>query len=229
MSPAAFSCHGNHILLLLTSHKHATMDHANLAAAWTGALATIVGLSSIITQTSIIQEHMDPFFPLRDKKALGCWILRQPQKGWSELRKPILQGPIVVSSLDHGFCGQNDVHITRRPFLLYGTMSWTAVMGVFHPRSCNPEAPMTDKTFTTKAERFADKFRSATFTRNICVTKHERHPWFDLELQVQSDTKTQQVSQSRGRHLSICFPCATPALHITSRALLVIGLLSPHT
>lgn len=92
-------------------------------------------------QGNAIQERMDPFFTLRDAKALGYWTTTQPAQCWPQLRKIRLQGPRLIASWRKKFCGENELYLSRRPpESEYGQMSWTAVMAAFKPYPTNHDA-----------------------------------------------------------------------------------------
>jgi len=55
------------------------MDAAGTTASWLSFAVTAIGLGSLITQPSAIQEQLDPCYTARTAEHLGVWIKRQPK------------------------------------------------------------------------------------------------------------------------------------------------------
>ncbi|KAF9880413.1 hypothetical protein CkaCkLH20_02367 [Colletotrichum karsti] len=113
------------------------MEASSAVASWIGALATAVGLGSLIAQGTVIQEQLDPFFIFRDPELLGPWAKRQPKRSWNQLWKPTPLGPVIIASLA-GFCRVNDVHLTRKAREESGKASWAVLMDILNQESQNP-------------------------------------------------------------------------------------------
>lgn len=69
------------------------MDAAATTAGWLSFMVTAIGLGSLITQASAIQERLDPYYTSRAEEYLGTWIKRQPKKAWNRLAQPTPVGP----------------------------------------------------------------------------------------------------------------------------------------
>ncbi|KAH8736309.1 hypothetical protein BGZ61DRAFT_441804 [Ilyonectria robusta] len=125
------------------------MEYSNTVASWVGVGATAIGLASLVTQGTLIQERLDPYYDLRDKEFLGPWVTVQYAQGWCQFWKPSLRGPVITASMSTGLCGNNTVQLTRKPHMLAGRASWTVVMGVFHPRSPGRNPSRSGSQLTT--------------------------------------------------------------------------------
>lgn len=108
------------------------MDAANTAAGWLSFLATAIGLGSLITQASAIEERLDPFYYSRKPEHLGTWIHRQPHHPWHRLRREPPIGPIISASAKGGFCGRTEVGISQLPLQKPGKASWTGILSIIH-------------------------------------------------------------------------------------------------
>ena len=62
------------------------MDAAATTAGWLSFLVTAVGLGSLITQASAIQDRLDPYHTSRTEEHLGAWRKRQPKRPGIDLR-----------------------------------------------------------------------------------------------------------------------------------------------
>lgn len=112
------------------------MDAAATTAGWLSFTITAVGLGSLITQASAIQDRLDPYHTSRNEEHLGTWIKRQPKKAWNQLAQPTPVGPIIHAKLVDGFCGFNLIGVSRLPLEKPGKASWTALLATFH--QCAP-------------------------------------------------------------------------------------------
>ncbi|KAL8826175.1 MAG: hypothetical protein Q9191_003968, partial [Dirinaria sp. TL-2023a] len=108
------------------------MDASATAAGWLSFIATAVGLGSLITQASAIEERLDPFYSSRTPEHLGSWYRRQPRKPWHRLRKEPPIGPVISASLKDGFCGHAIVDISQIPLQKPGKASWTSMLSMVH-------------------------------------------------------------------------------------------------
>ena len=108
------------------------MEASATAAGWLSFIATVVGLGSLITQASAIEERLDPFYTSRTPEHLGSWYRRQPKKPWHRLRKDPPIGPVISASLKDGFCGHAVVDISQIPVQKPGKASWTSTLGMVH-------------------------------------------------------------------------------------------------
>lgn len=105
-----------------------------MAAGWLSFAVTAVGLGSLITQASAIQERLDPYFSSRTAEHLGTWIRRQPKKGTLRLSQPTPIGPVIHGKLTEGFCGRNAIGVSRLPQEVPGKATWTGILAIFHER-----------------------------------------------------------------------------------------------
>ena len=100
-------------------------------------MVTAVGLGSLITQASAIQDRLDPYHTSRTKEHLGIWLKRQPTKAWHQVSHPTPTGPVINAKLD-GFCGFNVVGVSRLPLWEPGKASWTALLALLHEQAPSP-------------------------------------------------------------------------------------------
>ena len=114
------------------------MDAAATTAGWLSFMVTAIGLGSLITQASAIQERLDPYYTSRAEEFLGTWIKRQPKKAWNRLAQPTPVGPVISAKLVDGFCGFNVIGVSRLPLEKPGKASWTAILAVLHERAPSP-------------------------------------------------------------------------------------------
>ncbi|KAL9039714.1 MAG: hypothetical protein Q9214_004766 [Letrouitia sp. 1 TL-2023] len=160
------------------------MDAAATTASWLSFAVTAIGLGSLITQTSAIEERLDPFHTSRKREYLGEWIQRQPQKPRFKLGNPIPVGPIISARLVGGFCGLNNVGISRLPLGTTGKATWTAMLAVFHEQAPDFAGPYSKQPTTEHKP-------SINLTANGIKRLGSRIPTIDLE------TGFSQVSQSQ--------------------------------
>ncbi|KAL9045034.1 MAG: hypothetical protein Q9206_007343 [Seirophora lacunosa] len=108
------------------------MDAAATVAGWLSFFVTAVGLGSLITQASAIEEQLDPFLNSRSREFLGSWFALQPSSPWYKIKKPRPTGPVIFARLTDGFCGFNAIDVTRLPTERCGKASWTAALAIIH-------------------------------------------------------------------------------------------------
>ena len=146
------------------------------------------GLGSLITQTSAIEEQLDPFVNSRSREHLGSWVSRQPTSPWYQLRRPRPIGPVIFARLVDGFCGLNAMDVRRLPTGRPGKATWTAVLAVLHrPR---PSASVTRKfedlkTLSTRQNSLSDAESGeiANYGRNETSTSPVEGDWASLDIQ----------------------------------------------
>ncbi|KAI9677377.1 MAG: hypothetical protein M1817_006329 [Caeruleum heppii] len=115
------------------------VDIANLAASWASVIATVGGLWGVFAQADAIKSRLDPFYACRGTNNLGLWAEIERKSAFLQLRERFFtpstpRGPILRTSLNRGFCGQQLVHLSRKPKGEFGKASWTKIFAVFHPR-----------------------------------------------------------------------------------------------
>lgn len=111
------------------------MDISATVAAWLSFTVTAVGLGGLISQANAINDKMDPFHANRSAEYLGIWFHRQRQFPWFVIAKPPPVGPVITGSLSEGFCGTNDLHLTRLPISSKsGKAGWSVLLAIFHVR-----------------------------------------------------------------------------------------------
>ncbi|MCJ1451916.1 hypothetical protein MMC28_002256 [Mycoblastus sanguinarius] len=101
-------------------------------------MVTAIGLGSLITQASGIHNRLDPYHTSRTAEHLGTWIRRQPKKAFYRLAQPTPVGPVIHAKLVDGFCGLNDLGVSRLPLERPGKASWTALLAIFHEQAPSP-------------------------------------------------------------------------------------------
>jgi hypothetical protein len=76
---------------------------------------------------------MDPFHEQRTRQYLGAWFTRQPRFPFWTLKKPHPIGPVITANLSKGFCGLNDVYLSRVPAHPQpGKAGWAVFLLVLH-------------------------------------------------------------------------------------------------
>lgn len=170
------------------------MDAAATTAGWLSFMVTAVGLGSLITQASAIQERLDPYHTSRTEEHLGAWIKRQPKKAWYRVAQPTPVGPVIYAKLVDGFCGFNVVNVSRLPLEKPGKASWTALLAVFHQQAPFPAYEHGTRVYRadTKTE-FANEHLEKRPT--VCTINIE--PDSDSHQELQSWTSLQACSLTR--------------------------------
>ncbi|KAI1269410.1 hypothetical protein F5Y18DRAFT_97629 [Xylariaceae sp. FL1019] len=120
------------------------MDTANTVVGWLSFAVTAVGLGGLITQASAINDQLDPFHASRTVEYLGIWFQRQQAFPWWTISKPPPQGPIINAKMSEGFCGYNNIHIARIPFVFPGKACWSLMLSMFHTKA--PGVQITEYT-----------------------------------------------------------------------------------
>ena len=127
-------------------------------------MVTAVGLGSLITQASAIQDRLDPYHTSRTEEHLGAWLKRQPKKAWHQVSHPTPVGPVINAKLVDGFCGFNVIGVSRLPLSKHGKASWTALLALLHEQAPSPVYESSIKAYRTD-------------TKTDSVTKHlEKRP-----------------------------------------------------
>ena len=164
------------------------MDAAGTTAGWLSFVVTAVGLGSLITQASAIQDRLDPFHTSRSEEHLGAWITRQPKKAWNRLAQPTPVGPVLYAKLVDGFCGLNVIGVSRLPTEKPGKATWSAILALFHERAPSPvyESDTKVPRVGTKTELTNEHFRKrpTAFTVDIEAgvgSRQESQPWTSLK------------------------------------------------
>lgn len=143
------------------------MDTSSTVAGWLSFTATAIGLGSLITQASAINDKMDPFHANRSVEYLGIWFQRQARFPWWRIGKPPPEGPIMIAKLSEGFCGTNTVHISRVPLVAPGMAGWTVLLSIIHPDAPSPphssNISLAEKTPTTTTT----EIRPASITKSL--------------------------------------------------------------
>ncbi|KAF2115759.1 hypothetical protein BDV96DRAFT_55630 [Lophiotrema nucula] len=150
-------------------------ETSSTVAGWLSFAVTTVGLGSLITQASAINEKMDPFHANRSAEYLGIWFQRQTAFPWWKIGKPPPQGPIIVAKLDEGFCGTNVIHASRVPLTAPGMAGWTVLLAILHP-----EAPSPPHSSTISLAESAEKASTATTTTEISPASAKSTNWHFL-------------------------------------------------
>ena len=112
----------------------AHLDVASLSAEWVAVAVTLIGLSSLILQLTNFQNLLDPFRDYRGPDWLGPWAKHEKSKVLFPLKGEDPRGPEIQGTYATGFCGLNDIHVSRKPVSgQTGKASWTAILAIFHP------------------------------------------------------------------------------------------------
>lgn len=151
-----------------------SMEASGTVASWLSFTATVVGLGSLISQASVINDKLDPFHATRIVEYLGVWFKRQRSIPWWRITKAPPVGPLIKARLSEGFCEHNTIHCTRLPKGQYGKAAWTVLLSVFHP---NP-APALHQTNVEAAEK-GFLFTTATLEKVGATSTHDE--WASLE------------------------------------------------
>ncbi|KAK7521204.1 uncharacterized protein IWZ02DRAFT_280877 [Phyllosticta citriasiana] len=126
------------------------METSSTTASWLSFLATSVGLGSLISQASVINDKMDPFHDQRSVKHLGIWFCRQPQFPFWKVAKPPPIGPEINAKLD-GFCELDVVHLSRVPVTQQaGEAGWATFLAVIHQEQLRIESSSVSDTEAEK-------------------------------------------------------------------------------
>ena len=164
------------------------MDAAATTAGWLSFVVTAVGLGSLITQASAIQDRLDPYHTSRSEEHLGAWINRQPKKAWNRITQPTPVGPVIYAKLVDGFCGFNVIGVSRLPTRKPGKATWTALLAILHERAPSPVYESVNKVSTvdTKTQITNEhvRRRQTAFTVDIepdVGSYQELLPWASLE------------------------------------------------
>lgn len=164
------------------------MDAAGTTAGWLSFIVTTVGLGSLITQASAIQERLDPYHTSRTEEYLGAWVKRQPKKVWNRLAQPTPVGPVIYAKLVDGFCGVNIIGVSRLPTEKPGKATWTAILAILHERAPSPvyESDTRPYKADTKNQIINEHLgrRSTAFTINIeadVALRQDGHSWTSLQ------------------------------------------------
>lgn len=164
------------------------MDAAATNAGWLTFMVTAIGLGSLITQASAIQDRLDPYHTSRNEEHLGTWIKRQPKKAWNQIARPTPVGPVVYAKLADGFCGFNVIGVSRLPLEKPGNATWTAVLAIFHERAPSPvyesgtRAYKTDTQadFTVKHSEERPTVCAINIEPDVCP-RQEMQSWTSLQ------------------------------------------------
>ena len=155
------------------------MDASATAAGWLSFLATAIGLGSLITQASAIEERLDPFYLSRKPEHLGTWIHRQPRHPWHRLRKDPPIGPILTASLKGGFCGRGVVEISQLPLQRPGKASWTGVLSMIHETGpWQTSSPVMNSTLRKPDVQIDDMEKIQMSSLRHAATLEEEY-WYD--------------------------------------------------
>ena len=164
------------------------MDAAATTAGWLSFMVTAIGLGSLITQASAIQDRLDPYHTSRTEEHLGAWVNRQPKKTWNRLTQPTPVGPVIYAKLVDGFCGLNVVGVSRLPTEKPGKAGWTAILAIFHEHAPSPVYESSTRTYSADSKtglttEHREK-KPAAFTLDIEAdggVRQEMQSWASLE------------------------------------------------
>ena len=107
---------------------------------WISILVGAIGVGNFVVLLPGVNQRLDPFHPLRDDRYLGVWARRQKRRfGYPIVIEPP-SIPALKATMTLGFCGENNLRISRLPSSPYGESSWAVVFAVLH----KSKAPMPD-------------------------------------------------------------------------------------
>ncbi|KAK3637741.1 hypothetical protein LTR22_018142 [Elasticomyces elasticus] len=166
------------------AEKNATRSSSNMeasstVAAWLSFGVTAFGLGSLISQANAINDKLDPFHANRTVEYLGMvWIQRQAQFPWWVIAKSPPVGPVIKGSLPDGFCGSQNLHLTRVPLTHPGKAGWAALLSIIHLDSPVPYHPSSDDL----AEKALSQSRSLSISADAAPRYLVANPseWDDL-------------------------------------------------
>ena len=118
-------------LAVVASISH-TMNASGTVAGWLSVVVTTVGLTSSISQATVMTDMMDPFHDIRSMLYLGVWFQRQPQFPFYKIVKPPPLGPVLTAHHERGFCGLKTVYLSRVPQGQAGLAGWAVLLSVVH-------------------------------------------------------------------------------------------------
>ena len=105
---------------------------------WFSVLIGAVGIGNFVALLSAVNQRLDPFHSLRDDKRLGVWARRQRRRfGYPLVTEPP-NVPALTATMTLGFCGDNNLRISRLPSFPCGEASWAIVLALLH----KSKAPM---------------------------------------------------------------------------------------
>ncbi|KAF1818759.1 uncharacterized protein K489DRAFT_413567 [Dissoconium aciculare CBS 342.82] len=156
------------------------MDVSADVAAWLSFAVTAIGLGGLISQANAINDKMDPFHANRSVEYLGIWFHKQRQFPWFIIAKPPPVGPVIKGSLAQGFCGLNDLYLTRLPLTSRsGKAGWATLLAIFHVREpeLNRPIPLED------AEKGPGWTMTASTPSRVLNIAADDKEWYFLEQQ----------------------------------------------
>ena len=150
------------------------LDIASLSAEWVAVAVTLIGLSSLILQLTNFQNMLDPFRDYRGLDWLGPWSAndkKQQSKPLIPIRGESPKGPELHGTYATGFCGLNDVHVSRKPLSgQTGKASWTAILAIFHPNPL-PELRKSVSSFSPSGKA------GEILLENVSVVESPERSW----------------------------------------------------
>ncbi|KAK4962400.1 hypothetical protein LTR10_000026 [Elasticomyces elasticus] len=162
------------------TNSSGTMEASSTVAAWLSFGATAFGLGSLISQANAINDKLDPFHANRTVEYLGMvWIQRQAQFPWWVIAKSPPVGPIISGSLPDGFCGAQNLHLTRAPLTHCGKAGWSVLLSIIHLDAPVPHHPSSDDLAEKAMSRSRSLSISADSTPRYLVANPSE--WDDLK------------------------------------------------
>lgn len=124
-----------------------TTNTPDTVVGWLSIVVTTVGLTTLISQATVVTDMLDPFHNTRSVAYLGAWSQRQPQLPIYKIVKPPPLGPVLAAHREGGFCGLKTVHLSRVPQGQAGLAGWAVLLSVVHQ-----EAIKTSRTSSADSE-----------------------------------------------------------------------------
>ena len=194
------------------------MDAAATTAGWLSFVVTAIGLGSLITQASGIQDRLDPYHTSRTAEYLGAWKKRQPKKAFGPLAQPTPVGPVIHAKLVDGFCGINVIGVSRLPLDKPGKASWTALLAIFHEQApslvLNPNTKVLTSgirnNFDTQYNREGHSDHSSDVGAGSCSP--QKLSWTTLQARpLTRHNSTTSIAISRATLITILVLCNSRA------------------
>lgn len=128
---------------------------------WFSILIGAVGVGNFVVLLPGLSQRLDPFHPLRDDRYLGAWARRQKRRFRYLIVKEPPDIPALTATMTSGFCGENNLRISRLPSYPCSEPSWAIVLALLH----KSKAPMPQ-----------------LFQNHDCQTDHvpSEDEWIDL-------------------------------------------------
>jgi hypothetical protein len=124
------------------------MERRDHVVNWVAAAG--LTFAAIILQDRL--QRANDFSSARKKDYLGDWKTRQGVL--SDILSKVPIGPQIVVKLSSGFCGHNELRLSRLPVVSSGKASWGSALGIFHEPNASPK--INDGMLISEASEWTD-------------------------------------------------------------------------